>query len=43
MDRVGVLTEFMCFLLPLVRERHEIYRSGQTSPSEQLKRLLQLA
>lgn len=43
MDRARVLTEFMWYLLPLVRERHEIYSSGQTSPSEQLKRLLRSA
>ncbi len=43
MDRARVLTEYMRYLLPLIRERREIYDSGQISPSEQLRRLLQLA
>jgi GT2 family glycosyltransferase len=42
-DRVEVLTEFLHYLLPLIRERHEIYALAQISPSEQLRRLLELA
>lgn len=41
-DRVATLTEFMRYLLPLARERHRIYALGRISPSEQLKRLLEL-
>jgi GT2 family glycosyltransferase len=42
-DRFEVLTEFVRYLLPLMRERHEIYGFAQISPSEQLRRLLELA
>jgi GT2 family glycosyltransferase len=41
-DRIEVFIQFMPYLLPVVRERREIYRSGQVTPSEQLKRLMQL-
>ena len=41
-DRLRVLTAFMNDLGPLLRERHQIYKSGQASPSQHLNRLLQL-
>jgi GT2 family glycosyltransferase len=41
-DRIEVLTEFARHLLPLMRERHSIYSLGRVSPSEQLKRLLEM-
>jgi GT2 family glycosyltransferase len=42
-DRIEVLVQSILDLLPLLRERRELYTSGQVNPSEHLKRLLQLA
>jgi len=42
-DRIAVLTDFARHLLPLMRERHSIYRLGRIRPSEHLKRLLKMA
>ena len=41
-DRLGVLSENARLLLPLVRERREIFGSQQATPQQHLERLLRL-
>jgi GT2 family glycosyltransferase len=41
-DRLRILSDYARFLPPLLRERRELYRSGHTSPRQQLERLLRL-
>jgi len=41
-DRLGILSEYARLVPPLLQDRRELYRSGRTSPRQQLERLLRL-